>query len=98
MFSDYTVPPDSKEAETGSSNQEASPSADKNTRVGLVPCHAWKMCPYNYFRWCGYFLGPCVSFLTSDEFSVRITKITSRVGVSLELTVYFSDSDLLLTP
>ena len=27
-----TVPPDSKKTELGSSNQEASPSADKNTR------------------------------------------------------------------
>ena len=36
MFSGSTVPPDSKETELGSSNQEASPSAGKNTRVVLV--------------------------------------------------------------
>ena len=26
----------------GSSDQEASPSAGKNTGIVLVPCHAWK--------------------------------------------------------
>ena len=31
MFSGCTVPPDSKETKLGSSNQEASPSAGKNT-------------------------------------------------------------------
>ena len=30
--------PDSKETKLGSNNQEASPSAGKNTRVVLVPC------------------------------------------------------------
>ena len=39
------VLPDSKEIELGSSNQEASPSAGKNTRILLVPCHAWKCAP-----------------------------------------------------
>ena len=34
------------------------------------------------FRWCRYFWGPWVSFFTTDEFSVRVTKITSRIGVS----------------
>ena len=38
MFSGCTVPPDSKETELGSSDQEASPSAGKNTGVVLVPC------------------------------------------------------------
>ena len=35
-----------------------------------------KVCPYSYFRWCGYFQGPSVSFVMTDEFSVRVTKIT----------------------
>ena len=35
------MPPDSKETKLGSSNQEASPSAGKNTGVVLVPYHAW---------------------------------------------------------
>ena len=33
VFSGCAVPPDSKETELGSSNQEASPSAVKNTKV-----------------------------------------------------------------
>ena len=42
MFSVCTVPPDSKETELGSSDQEASPSARRNTRIVLVPCWPWK--------------------------------------------------------
>ena len=41
-----------------------------------------EVCPYSYFRWCRYLWGPWVSFVTKDEFSVRVTKITSRIGVS----------------
>ena len=37
MFSGCTVPPDSKDTELGSSSQDASLSAGKNTRVVLVP-------------------------------------------------------------
>ena len=51
----FTVPPDSKETELGSSDQEASPSAGKNTGVVLVPCSRMEVRPYSYFRWCGYF-------------------------------------------
>ena len=40
MFYGCTVPPDCKEAKLGGSDQEASPSAGKNTRVVLVPSHA----------------------------------------------------------
>ena len=45
MFSSCTVVPDSKKTELGSSNQETSPSAGKNTRILLVLCHAWKCVP-----------------------------------------------------
>ena len=45
MFPGCTVPPDSKEIELGSSDQEASPSAGKNTGIVLVPCYAWKSVP-----------------------------------------------------
>ena len=43
--------PDSKETELGSSDQEASPSAGKNTEVVLVlvPCCAWKYVPTAIF-------------------------------------------------
>ena len=40
-----TVPPGSKETKLGRSNQEASPSAGKNTRIVLEPCRAWKYVP-----------------------------------------------------
>ena len=39
------MPPDSKEMELGNSDQEASPSAGKNTGIVLVPCHIWKCVP-----------------------------------------------------
>ena len=40
-----------------------------------------KVSPYSYFRWCRYFWVPWVSFVLTDEFSVRVTKITSSVRV-----------------
>ena len=45
MLSGCTVPPDSTETQVGSSNQEASPSAGKNSGLVLVPCRAWKCVP-----------------------------------------------------
>ena len=45
MFSGCTVPPDSKETELGSSDQEASLLAGKNTGIVLVPRRAWKCVP-----------------------------------------------------
>ena len=45
----------SKKIELGSSDQEASPSAGKNTKVVLVPCSRMEVRPYSYFRWRGYF-------------------------------------------
>ena len=49
MFPGCAVPPYSKETKLGSSHQEASPSADENTRVVLVPYSQriwkiWKVC------------------------------------------------------
>ena len=82
MFSGCTVLPGSKDTKLGSSDQEASPSAGKNTGVVLVPCSRTEGHPYSYFWVCGYFRGPWVSFVMEDEFSVRVTKITSRIGVS----------------
>ena len=45
MFFGFTVSPVSKETELGSSNQETSPSVNKNTGIFIVPCHAWKYFP-----------------------------------------------------
>ena len=78
MFSGCTVSPDSKETELRSSDQEASPSAGRNTGIVLVPCLHMEVCPHSYFWW----FGPRVSFITTDEFSVRVAKITSKIDVS----------------
>ena len=56
MFSGCAVPPYSKETKLGSSHQEASPSADKNTRVVLVPYSRMEVHPYSCFWWCCYLL------------------------------------------
>ena len=53
MFSGCTVQPDGKEAKPGKGDQEASPSAGKNTGVVLVPCLCMEVHPYSYFWWCG---------------------------------------------
>ena len=55
----------------------------KNTRVVLVPCLCLEVSPYSYF-W-----GTRVSFATTDKFSVRVTKTTSRIGVSWTLSLPF---------
>ena len=72
MFSGCPVLPESKETGLESSDQEASPSAGKNTGVVLESCCAWKCDPTAI---------PWVSFVTTDESSVRVTKITSRIGI-----------------
>ena len=58
------------------------PADVKNTRVVLVSCLHMEVQPYRCFQWYGYFQGPWVSFVMADEFSVRVRKITSRIGVS----------------
>ena len=55
-----------------------------------------EVCPYSYFLWCRYFWGPLVSFITTDEFSVRLTKLLQWL-VSHELTAYLSVFNLFLT-
>ena len=49
MFSGCTVLPDSEETKLGSSDQEASPSAGKNTGVVLVLCSRMEGHPYSYY-------------------------------------------------
>ena len=68
MFSGCDMLPDIKETKLGSRDQEASPSAGKNTGVILVPCCAWKC-------------APTVIPVKTDQFSVRVTKITLRICV-----------------
>ena len=67
----------------------ASPSTSKNTGVVLVPCSHIELWPYSYFWWCGCFWGPWVSFVMTNEFSPRITKITARIGASWTHTLPF---------
>ena len=75
-------PADNKETGLGSSNQGAFPSAGKNTGVVIVSCSYMEVCPHSYF-WCfGYFSGSWVSFVTTDEFLMRVIKITSQIVVS----------------
>ena len=45
VFSGPIVPSDNKETKFGSSDQEASPPAGKNTEIILTPCCAWKCVP-----------------------------------------------------
>ena len=45
MFSGCALPPDSKETELGSSDQESSPSACIDTNVVLESCRVWKCVP-----------------------------------------------------
>ena len=89
------MPPDSKETELVSSDEEASRSVGKNTGIVLVPCRTWKCIPMaiSYFRWCGYFQVPRVSFVTTDEFSVRVTKLIQGL-VSYQITAYLSTFNL----
>ena len=81
VFSDCTVLRDNKETKLRSSNQEASPSGGENTGVVLVGWLLIEVHPYNHFWWLEYFWGPWVSFVTTDEFSVMVTKMSSRIGV-----------------
>ena len=64
--------PVSEETELGSSNQEASPSAVKNTGVVFVPYSHMEVHPYSFSS--GVDRGPWVSFVTTDDFSVTLKK------------------------
>ena len=78
MFSSCTVVPDSKKTELGSSNQETSPSAGKNTVVVLVPCHAWK-CVATAISG-GVDMSEVPGYHLLQQ--IRVAKITSRIGAS----------------
>ena len=82
MFSGCTMLPDSKKTELGSSDRQAAPSAEQVKITGFSAMSCMEVCPYSYFWWCGYFQGSWLSFVTTDEFLVRDTKIVSRIGVS----------------
>ena len=69
--------------------KDASPSAGKNTMVVLVPCSCMEMHPYSYFRWCGYFWGPQVSFVMTKELSQTVILIVLLFYISF-LTLVFA--------
>ena len=71
MLFGCTVTPDSEEIKLKSSNPEASASDGKIPGVLSGSCSARKC----------YFQGPWVSFVTTDEFFVTVTKITLTIGV-----------------
>ena len=80
VFSGCTVLPDSEETELGSSNEAASPSAAINTRIVLVLCCTWNYVPTVISSGVDIY---------KDKFSVRITKITLRIGVSWTHSLLF---------
>ena len=88
MFSGCIVLPDSKETELGSSDQEASPSAGKNNGIVLVPCCTWKCVPTVISSGVDISEVPG-GHVTTDEFSVRVKKITSRIGALMNSQLTF---------
>ena len=89
MFSGCIVMPDSKETELGSSNQEAFPSADKNSGKVLVLCCAWKCAPTVISGDVDIFEVPGCHLFVTHEFSVRSQRLLQGL-ISYELTAYLS--------
>ena len=89
MCSGFTMPPDSKETKLGSSNQEASPSEDNNTRIVLVPCHAWKSDPTAISSGVDISKVAGCHFLWQMSSQSRSQKLLQGL-VSHELTAYLS--------
>ena len=90
------MPPDSKETQLGSSNQEASPSADKNTGVVLVPCCTWKCVPTAISGGVDISEVPGCHLLQQISCQWGSQKLLQGL-VSLKLKAYFSVFDLFLT-
>ena len=96
MFSGCTVLPDSKETKLGSSYQEGSPAAGRNTEIVLVPCRTWKCVPTA--------ISAGVDISEVPEYHL-LRQMSSQWGsqkllqglVSHELTAYLSVSDLFLS-
>ena len=92
MCSGCTVPPDSKETKHGSRDQEASPSAGKNTRI-ILKC-AWKCAPTAISSGVNIFEVPGCHFLR--HMKSRSQKLLQEL-MSHELTTYLSAFNLFLT-
>ena len=94
MFSGWTMPPNnSKETELESSDKKSSQkgfSNCKNTGIVLVPCHAWKFGPIDISGNVDIPGGSWMSFITTKESSVRVTKVIPRISVSCSHSLPFS--------
>ena len=80
MFSGCNMLPDIKETNFGSSDQEASSLTGKITGFVLVPCCTLKCVPAGNSGGVDISKIPGCHLLT-DELSMRVAKITSRMGV-----------------
>ena len=81
MFSGCTVLSDSKESELENSNQEASPSAVKNTGIVLAICCTWK-CVLQPFLVVWIFLRSLGVICYDRSVLSEGHKTTSRIGIS----------------
>ena len=87
--------PDRKKIQLGSSNEEPPPSAGKNTRVTLVPCHTWKCVTIAGFG--GVDISEVPECHLFWQISSQWGSHKSLQGlVSHELTAYLSTFDILL--
>ena len=96
MFSGCTVPPDSNKTELGSTDQEASPSAGKNTGVLFVPCHTWICVPTAISGHVDISKASRCHLLWHMSSQQRSQKLFPGL-VSREVTTYLSVFDLFLT-
>ena len=92
MFSDCTVPPDSKETKLASSDRAASRSAGNITRIVLVPCRAWKCVPTTISGSVDISEVPGCHLLRQMSSQKLLQEL-----VSYELTAYISVFSLFLT-
>ena len=88
--------PDNKETKFGSSNQEASQSAGKNTGIVLVPCCMWKCVPTAILGGVDISEVPACDLLQQTSSQWGLQKLLQGL-VSHELTAYFSVFNLFLT-
>ena len=89
MFYGCILVPDSEETKFGSRDQEAFPSAGKNTRAVLVPCHAWKGFPTVNSNGVDFSVVPVCHILQQMSSEQGSQKLLQGL-VSHELTAYFS--------
>ena len=89
MFFGCTGLRDSKETELESSDQEASPSAGKNSEIVLVPCSTWKCVPTTIFGDVNIPKVPGCHLLRQGSSQWGSQKLLQRL-VFHELTAYLS--------